>query len=135
MNEANRTTMATILAMWNGAPTGGLPELLGRDYRGHVYGVPGAERDGAAYPGSIARYREAFPGVRFNIVEQFDTQDRLVTRLEATRPGAPGAPSLICHGMNISSFDAGGRLSGEWAIWSAWADQVSPDAGARVSSP
>ena len=126
MTNANRTTMAAILAMWHGASTDGLPDLLGGDYRGHVLGTPGAERDGPAYPGSIARYREAVPGVRFDIVEQFDAPGRLVTRLEATRPGAAGAPSATSHGMNISSFDAAGRLTEEWAIWSPWQDQVGP---------
>jgi hypothetical protein len=118
----DRATMAAVLAIWNGASTTGLAELLAPDYRGHVLGVPNGERDGAAYPGSIARYRAAFPGVEFHVVEQFAADDRLVTRLEARRPGTDGGPGSISHGMNISRFDAGARLSEEWAIWSAWQD-------------
>lgn len=28
----------------------------------------------------------------------------------------------VSHGMNVSRFDAAGRLDEEWAIWSAWQD-------------
>jgi len=120
MSEATRATMAAVLAMWNGASTDGLASLLAPTYRGHVLGIPGGERDGAGYPGSINRYREAFPGVAFAVVEQFDAGDRLVTRLEARRPDAPGGPSTISHGMNVSRFDEEGRLDEEWAMWSGW---------------
>ncbi len=112
--------MAAVLAMWNGAPIDGLPALLAPTYRGHVLGVPGGERDGAAYPGTIARYRGAFPGVDFRVVEQFESGDRLVTRLEARRLGQTTDGPSVSHGMNISRFDAAGRLDEEWAIWSAW---------------
>lgn len=122
MNEANRTTMAAVLEMWNGAPTAGLAALLAPAYRGHVLGIANGERDGAAYPGSIARYREAFPDVVFNVVEQFDAEDRLVTRLEARQRGRAGGPSSVNHGMNVARFDAGGRLIEEWAVWSGWQD-------------
>ncbi|MEO7203579.1 MAG: hypothetical protein ABIZ52_01050 [Candidatus Limnocylindrales bacterium] len=111
--------MAAVLAMWNGASTAGLLRLLAPMYAGHMLGVVGGERDGAAYPGSIARYRAAFPDVAFLVVEQFDSGDRLVTRLEARRAD-PDGPSVISHGMNISRFDEAARLSEEWAIWSAW---------------
>lgn len=124
MNDANRSTMAAVLEIWNGAATDGLPALLAPTYRGHMLGVPGGERDGAAYPGSIARYREAFPDVAFRVVEQFDAGDQLVTRLEARRAGgATGGPS-VSHGMNISRFDAAARLEEEWAIWSGWQDST-----------
>jgi len=122
LTAAARTTMAAVLAMWNGAPTAGLAELLGPTYRGHVLGVPNGERDGAAYPVAIARYRQAFPDVAFSVVEQFDAGDRLVTRLEARRAGEGAGPSSVSNGMNISRFDASGLLDEEWAIWSAWQD-------------
>ena len=112
--------MAAVLAMWNGAPTDGMPALLAPTYRGHVLGVSGGERDSAAYPGSIARYREAFPDVVFRVVEQFDAGDRLVTRLEARRAGAAAGSESTSKGINIARFDATGRLAEEWAIWSAW---------------
>lgn len=112
--------MRTVLEMWNGASTDGLPRLLAPRYRGHMLGVPGGERDAASYGESIARYRAAFPGVEFRVIEQFDAGDRLVTRLEARRIGAAAGPSSVSHGMNIGRFDPPGRLCEEWAIWSAW---------------
>ena len=120
MSNADRATMAAVLEMWNGASTADLAELLAPGYRGHVLGAPTGERDGPAYPATIARYRGAFPDVDFRVVEQFDAGDRLVTRLEAHRAGAAAEPSSISHGMNISRFDADARLAEEWAIWSAW---------------
>lgn len=114
--------MATILGMWNGDPTESLPRLLTETYRGHVLGVPTGERDGAAYPGAIAGYRQAFPGVGFHVVDQLETGDRLVTRLEARRAGEASGLGSVSHGMNISRFDARGRLDEEWAVWSAWQD-------------
>ncbi|MBI2781724.1 MAG: nuclear transport factor 2 family protein [Chloroflexi bacterium] len=112
--------MAAVLAMWNGAPTDRLAELLAPAYRGHVLGVANGERDGAAYPASISRYREAVPGVAFEVVEQFDAGDRLVTRLEARRAGPDAGRRSVSHGVNISRFGGAGRLDEEWAIWSAW---------------
>ena len=122
MTAADRATLTAVLAMWNGASTDALPGLLAPTYRGHVLGVPNGERDGSAYPAAIARYRQAFPGVVFSLVEQFDAGDRLVTRLEAHRAGETDGLLSVSHGMNISRFDTAGRLDEEWAIWSAWQD-------------
>ncbi len=115
--------MAGVLEIWNGAATGGLPSLLAPTYRGHSLGVPNGERDGAAYPASIERYRAVNPGVVFAIVEQFDAGDRLVTRLEARRAAAGNGPASMSHGVNIARFDGSGRLAEEWAIWSPWQDR------------
>lgn len=134
MTAANRSTTSAVLAMWNGASTDGLRRFLAPTYLGHVLGVPDGERDGAAYPGSIARYRAAFPDVAFRVVEQFDSGDRLVTRLEARRAGTDGSP-VISHGMNISRFDEVARLCEEWAIWSAWQESDQESTPGRPSSP
>ena len=120
MTAAARETMAAVLAMWNGASTDALPRLLAPTYRGHVLGVPNGERDGAAYPAAIARYRHAFPGVVFAVVEQFDAGDRLVTRLQAHRTSGEDGHASVSHGMNFSRFDKADRLDEEWAVWSAW---------------
>jgi hypothetical protein len=114
--------MLAVLEMWNGATTEGLPALLAAAYRGHMLGVPNGERDAAAYPVSIARYRAAFPDVEFQVVEQFDAGDRLVTRLQARRRVTGDLPASISHGMNIARFEPDARLAEEWAIWSAWQD-------------
>lgn len=122
MTAADRSTMFAVLEMWNGAATDGLPDLLAPTYRGHMLGVPGGERDAAAYPESIARYRSAFPDVEFRVVEQFDAGNRLVTRLEARRATTSDGATSISHGMNIARFEPEARLAEEWAIWSTWQD-------------
>ena len=78
-----RQTVAAVIRVWNGAKTDRLERLLAPSYRGHVLGVPGGERDGAGYAEAIHRFRVANPGVVFQIVEQFETGDRCVSRLEA----------------------------------------------------
>lgn len=123
MHASARTTLAAVLDIWNGAPADRLAPLLTGTYRGHMLGAPNGERDGAAYPASIERFRAANPGVVFTVVEQFDTDDRLVTRLEAHRSGVTPGTISRSHGINISRFDSTGRLAEEWAIWSAWQDQ------------
>ena len=124
MTAADRSTMLAVLDMWNGSTTNGLSELLAPAYRGHMLGVPSGERDAAAYPGSIARYRAAFPDVEFHVVEQFDAGDRLFTRLEAHRAATSDGPTSISHGMNIARFDRDARLVEEWAIWSTWTPEA-----------
>jgi len=122
MTSGARLTLSAVLAAWNDGPTARLAELLAPTYRGHMLGLRAGERDAAAYPGWIERYRVANPGVRFEVVEQFDAVDRVVSDLQARRvSGATLAPS-VSHGINISRFDQSGRLAEEWAIWSDWLD-------------
>jgi hypothetical protein len=118
VSEANRRTMAAVLEIWNGADAGRLPELLAPGYRGHMLAAVDGDRDGAAYPEAIARYRAAAPDIAFVVVDQFDAGERLVTRLEARRPGSGGGGPSIAHGMNVSRFASDARLEEEWAIWS-----------------
>jgi hypothetical protein len=117
-----RETIAAVLDVWNGGAAERLDELLAPGYCGHMLGVPGGERDAAAYPGSIGRFRAGFPGVEFGVLEQIVTGDRCVSRLEAHRPGASPGASFVSLGINIARFDPDGRLAEEWAIWSPWVD-------------
>ncbi|HUQ43493.1 MAG TPA: nuclear transport factor 2 family protein [Candidatus Limnocylindria bacterium] len=125
-----RQVVAAVVDVWNGASTDHLESLLAPAYRGHMLGVPNGERDAAAYPAAIGGFRARFTGAEFRIAEQLDAGDRLVSRLEARRPGAGAGESLVCQGMNISRFDEVGRLAEEWAIWSGWLAESAPaDAG------
>jgi len=126
MTIASRQTFDAVIGMWNGSATDDLAALLTPDYRGHMLGVTGGERDGAGYVAAIGRFRAAFPGVSFRVVERFNAGDRVVTRLEARRPGADSPASFESHGINIARFDEQGRLAEEWAIWSPWLDVPEP---------
>lgn len=119
------TTTAAVIDVWNGAPVDRLQGLLAPDYRGHMLHVSDGERDAAAYPGLIQQYRFANPGTTFRIVEQLAVGVRLVTRLEARRVDEVSRAASVSRGINISRFDAQGRLAEEWAIWSSWLDESS----------
>jgi hypothetical protein len=120
MTLGHRNTAAAVIDIWNGSTTPGLELFLAPGYRGHVLGAPSGERDAASYAEAISRFRAANPGVVFRVVEQFDAGDRLVSRLEASRPATHQDAASASEGINISRFDDDGRLAEEWAIWSAW---------------
>jgi len=125
MNVESAATAAAVIDVWNGAPVNRLQGLLAPDYRGHMLHVSDGERDAGAYPGLIQQYRSANPGTTFRIVEQLAAGARLVTRLEARRVDELSRAASVSRGINISRFDAQGRLAEEWAIWSAWLDESS----------
>ncbi len=113
MDVEPAATAAAVIDVWNGAPVGRLAELLAPDYLGHMLHVSNGERDAATYPGLIRHYRSANPSTTFRIVEQLDVGDRLVTRLEAHRGVGASRTELVSRGINISRFDAHGRLAEE----------------------
>src|SRR5215217_7460468 len=78
MDSRAAATFRAIVTMWNGASTGQLPSLLAPTYRGHTLGVPDGERDAAAYPAAIGRFRAANAGTTFTVVELLVAGDRLV---------------------------------------------------------
>jgi SnoaL-like domain len=122
-----RAVAAAVVDVWNDGSPDRIRGLLAPDYRGHMLHLQEGERDGAAYAGSIERFRQANPGVVFRIVEQFEVGDRVVSRLEARRPASVDGGAVVSNGINISRFDATGLLAEEWAIWSAWLpDSPSP---------
>ena len=120
-------TVAAVIDVWNGAPVDRLHALLAPNYRGHMLNVSNGERDAAAYPVAIQQYRAANPGTTFRIVEQLAAGVRLVTRLEARRVDEVSRATTVSRGINVSRFDAQGRLAEEWAIWSAWLPVSSLD--------
>lgn len=126
MNTEPVATAAAVIDVWNGAPVDQLHGLLASDYRGHMLHVRDGERDATAYPARIQEFRAANPGTTFRIVEQLAAGVRLVTRLEAFRLDEASGVGSVSRGINISRFDAQGRLAEEWAIWSAWLDEPSP---------
>lgn len=118
-------TVAAIIDVWNGAPVDRLDGLLAPDYRGHMLHVRDGERDAPAYSVVIQQYRAANPGTTFRIVEQLAAGARLVTRLEARRVDEVSRAASVSRGINVSRFDAQGRLAEEWAIWSTWLEESS----------
>jgi len=113
--------LASLLDVWNGAPTAAIPSLVSPDYRGHMLHLAEGERDAAAYPGWIRAYRDANPSARFELVERFVAGARVVSRIRATRT-SPDLGLQLANGINISRLASDGRIAEEWAIWTAWID-------------
>ena len=122
MKRDHRSLAAAVVDVWNGDSPDRIRDLLAPDYTGHMLHVQEGERDATTYAGTIERFQAANPDTEFRIVEQFDTGDRVVTRLEARRPGPAAGGPVVSRGINISRFDAAGLLAEEWAIWSGWLD-------------
>jgi hypothetical protein len=103
------------LQVWNGGDPESVRDLITTDYRGHMLHLSTGERSAQQYPQWIRDYRSARPGVRFEVMDQATSGDRLWTRLEATTRDNTSSS----HGMNISRFD-GELIAEEWAVWSDW---------------
>jgi SnoaL-like domain len=132
VNRDLRSLARAVVDVWNDGSPDRIAGLLAPDYRGYMLHFPNGDRDAATYPASIERFRDANPGAAFQIVEQLESGDRVVTRLEARRPRLAEGGFLVSRGINVSRFDGAGLLAEEWAIWSAWLDDddVEPAASA-----
>jgi len=107
----------SLLTPWqDGSPTAVLG-LVTDDYVGHMLHLVDGERSKDEYPGWIERYRTRYPGTRFSIEDQFESGDRVCTRLEATR--TEEGRTMTASGINISRYEAD-RVVEEWAIWTEW---------------
>jgi len=113
--KARSATFDRLVAVWNGGDPDGVSDLITASYRGHMLHLQNGERSGPQYPQWVRDYRMALPGVRFEVVDQASSGDRLWTRLVATMAGT----SSGANGMNVSRFE-GERIAEEWAIWSDW---------------
>ena len=91
-----------------------LSTLIAEDYVGHMLHLADGERTAEQYAAWIDAYRTANPEVRFVIVDQAASEDRLWSRVLATHGDGRHA-----HGMNVSRF-VGDRIAEEWAVWSGW---------------
>jgi hypothetical protein len=107
----------TLLVPWQEGPPEAVLASVTDDYVGHMLHLPDGERTREQYPAWIDRYRAANPGTRFVVEDQFESGDRVCTRLTATRVDA--GQRVTANGINISRFE-GDLVAEEWAIWSAW---------------
>ena len=87
-----------------------LDELLTEDFVGHS-GLK--DRDRAALEDDIRAYREAYPDMTFEVLDQFAAGDRVATRLRAF------SGARVSTGLNISRF-VNGRIAEEWAAWTGF---------------
>jgi hypothetical protein len=92
--------------VWANGDFSYIHELLTEDYVGHSglrdRGVEELEID-------VELYRAHHPSVHFDVLDQFEVAEKVVTRLRAYSVGK------VAHG-NISCF-VDGRIAEEWAVW------------------
>jgi SnoaL-like domain len=115
--RSHSSTFQALLTPWQDGSADDVLDLITDDYTGHMLYLADGERTGDEYPAWIERYRASFPGTRFVIQDQFESGDRLCTRLRATR--VVEGRTLAADGINISRYD-GARVAEEWAIWTEW---------------
>jgi SnoaL-like polyketide cyclase len=84
-----------------------LPELLTEDFVGHI---AGRDRGVEGLKTDIELFRAHHPNLHIDRLEQFETDDRVISRLRIYSAGK------VAYGMNISRFD-GDRIAEEWAVW------------------
>jgi hypothetical protein len=109
-----------LLNIWQDAPPSSVLDVVTPGYVGHMLHLAEGERSAADYAAWIERYRFANPGTDFFIEDQFESGDRVCTRLRAVR--RDGDQVWTARGINISRCE-GDRVAEEWAVWSDW--QVS----------
>jgi hypothetical protein len=115
--RTSRAVFQALLNAWQDAPPSSVSEVVTPGYAGHMLHLIEGERSAAEYPGWIERYRSANPSTDFVIEDQFESGDRLCTRLRAER--RDGEQVWAARGINISRFE-GDRIAEEWAVWSDW---------------
>jgi predicted SnoaL-like aldol condensation-catalyzing enzyme len=107
----NDELLCAYVEVWNEGAVGRLHEMLAPTYDGHMRGSVFAERDAESLGSSIADFRRRFPAVRFAVIEQIMSGDRVASRLSAVLGGEE-----VAIGMNFSRWQDG-RLAEEWALW------------------
>ena len=111
--------------IWSKGNVAVAPDLLTEDYENHDPATPGTVIKGRdAFRALVGAYREAFPDLRFEIVEQLVDGDTVVSRwfAQGTHRGAlMGIPATgrrgePIEGITLSSF-SGDRIARDRAVW------------------
>lgn len=111
--------------LWNEGRVALAGELFTDDYENHDPATPGRVVKGrAAFVSLIGAYREAFPDLRFDVVEQLVDGDKVVTRwfAKGTHRGAlmgippTGRSGEPVEGVTISTF-RDDRIACDRVVW------------------
>jgi hypothetical protein len=93
--------------VWAQGDFSGLSELLTEDFVGHI---GGHDRAGEGLKTEVELFRAHHPNLHIDRLEQFETADRVISRLRIYSAGK------VAYGINISRF-VGERIAEEWAVW------------------
>src|SRR4051812_46858571 len=107
----------TLLHVWQDARPDTVTDVVTPGYAGHMLHLADGERSADDYPAWIERYRAANPNTEFVIEDQFESGERVCTRLRAVK--SDGQHVWTARGINISRCE-GDRIAEEWALWSDW---------------
>jgi SnoaL-like polyketide cyclase len=93
--------------VWRLGDFSNVEEFLSGDYVGHS---GGQDRDVRGLLTAVELYRAQHPNLHVDVLEQFEADDRLVSRLRVYSAGK------VAYGINISRF-VGDHIAEEWAVW------------------
>jgi len=111
--------------LWSQGRLEFVDEHMAPDYENHDPATPGAVLTGRdAFRALVVTYREAFPDLRFEIVEQHADGDTVVSRWFAsgTHRGAlmgippTGKRAPTVEGITLTTF-AGGKIVRDRVVW------------------
>ncbi len=102
-----------VLAAWSGGDWDGLQALLAPGYRARS-DAPGGDR--SELRRRFDAFHHAWAEARFDVDEQFETGDRVVTRITATLTEAGTGRTARYAGLDISRV-VDGRLADHWDSW------------------
>jgi predicted SnoaL-like aldol condensation-catalyzing enzyme len=121
MNDPNPTPVFfRHLKLWATGDLGRFDEIIAPDYVGHADAVT-RDRDGLK--AAIREFRERYPDIRFQIVDQFVTGDKVATRLRAEGTDSRTGERVELRGTNMSRI-AGGKIVEEWSAWAVENDDA-----------
>jgi hypothetical protein len=122
--DSRRATFATLIDIWNGDLTKDLLNLLTDDYQGEMLHLEKGARGKKDYPAWISSYLTNCPGVTFTVVEQYEIEGGLLSRVFARK-----RDGTFAHGFNRSLF-VGNLIAKETAVWSAWFPAIGEELSA-----
>ncbi|HEY6572496.1 MAG TPA: nuclear transport factor 2 family protein [Candidatus Eisenbacteria bacterium] len=123
MNEANPAPLfLRHLKIWSTGDFASFDEIISPEYVGHA---DSGTRDRNGLRAAIERFRLRYPDIRFQIVDQFVTGDKVATRLRAEGTDSRAGTRAELSGTNMSRV-ADGRIVEEWMTWEIEPQKETP---------
>lgn len=110
------------LKIWSTGDFGSFDEIIAPEYVGYADSGP---RDRNELRAAIERFRLRYPDIRFQLVDQFVTGDKVATRLRAEGTDSRSGARIQLSGTNMSRV-AGGKIVEEWAAWEMESQKETP---------
>ena len=110
------------LKIWSTGDFSPFDEIIAPEYVGHA---DTGMRDRNELRAAIERFRLRYPDIRFQIVDQFVTGDKVATRLRAEWTDSRTGTRTQLSGTNMSRV-AEGKIVEEWTAWEIEPQEETP---------